>query len=93
MPPVQAGDGSATSVEVGSASMEIKTQALYRETHTNCSAYCQDRRGFGQSYANKLIGGVERIRLLPHDLPKLANEFQIRPFLQLEPEEFPGKWQ
>ncbi len=33
------------------------------------------------------------LQLLPEDLPTPANEFQIRPFLQLEPEEFPRKWQ
>lgn len=79
--------------EVGSAIMEIKSKELYRETHTNFNAYCQDRWGFGRSYANKLIGSAERIRLLPENLPKPANEFQIRPFLKLEPEEFPAKWQ
>ena len=31
--------------------------------------------------------------MLPQDLPKPANEFQIRPFLKLEPDEFPQKWQ
>jgi hypothetical protein len=40
-----------------------------------------------------LIGSAERIQLLPEDLPKPANEFQIRPFLKLEPEEFPKQWQ
>lgn len=79
--------------EVGSAIMEIKSKELYRETHSNFNAYCQDRWGFGRSYANKLIGCAERIRLLPENLPKPANEFQIRPFLKLEPEEFPAKWQ
>jgi hypothetical protein len=79
--------------EVGSAIMEIKSKELYRETHNNFNAYCHDRWGFGRSYANKLIGSAERIRLLPQDLRKPANEFQIRPFLKLEPEEFPKKWQ
>src|SRR5208337_1867842 len=51
------------------------------------------RWDFGRSYANKLIGSAERIQLLPEGLPKPANEFQIRPFLKLEPEEFPKKWQ
>jgi hypothetical protein len=79
--------------EVGSALMEIKGKALFRETHRNFNLYCLERWGFGRSYANKLIGSAERIQLLPQDLPKPANEFQIRPFLKLEPEEFPKKWQ
>jgi hypothetical protein len=78
--------------EVGSAIMEIKSKALFRETHTNFNAYCQDRWGFGRSYANKLIGSAERIQLLPQDLRKPANEFQIRPFLKLKPEEFAKRW-
>jgi hypothetical protein len=79
--------------EVGSALMEIKINGLFRETHRNFNVYCQERWGFGRSYANKLIGSAERIQLLPQDQPKPANEFQIRPFLKLEPEEFPKKWQ
>jgi hypothetical protein len=79
--------------EVGSAIMEIKTRELYRETHKNFNTYCQERWGFGRSYANKLIGSAARIQLLPAEVPKPANEFQIRPFLRLEPEEFPQKWQ
>ena len=78
--------------EVGSALMEIKSEELFRETHRNFNAYCQDRWGFGRSYANKLIGSAERIQLLPEGFPKPANEFQIRPFLKLDPEEFPKKW-
>lgn len=79
--------------EVGSALMEIKINGLFRETHRNFNVYCQERWGFGRSYANKLIGSAERIQLLPENQPKPANEFQIRPFLKLEPEEFPRKWQ
>ena len=79
--------------DVGNSLMEIKAKGLYRETHKNFNGYCQARWGFGRSYANKLIGSAERIRLLPEGLPKPANEFQIRPFLKLEADEFPGKWQ
>jgi hypothetical protein len=79
--------------EVGSALMEIKGKELFRETHRNFNLYCLDRWGFGRSYANKLIGSAERIQLLPQDQTRPANEFQIRPFLKLEPEEFPKKWQ
>jgi len=79
--------------EVGSAIMEIKTKELYRETHKNFNIYCQERFGFGRSYANKLIGSAERIKLLPENVAKPANEFQIRPFLKLERDEFPDRWQ
>ncbi len=40
------------------------------------------------------MGAAERLKLLPSSdhLPKPANEFQMRPFLKLAPEEFPGAW-
>jgi hypothetical protein len=78
--------------EVASALMEIKSKELFRETHRNFHLYCQEHWGFGRSYANKLIGSAERIKLLPPALPKPANEFTMRPFLKLEPEEFPERW-
>ena len=80
-------------LEVGSAIMEIKDKELFRETHKNFNTYCHERWGFGRSYANKLIGSAERIKLLPENVAKPANEFQIRPFLKLGPDEFPDKWQ
>jgi hypothetical protein len=78
--------------DVGNAIMEIKTKELYRETHKNFNIYCQERFGFGRSYANKLVGSAERIKLLPENVARPANEFQVRPFLKLEPEEFRDKW-
>ena len=78
--------------EVGSAIMEIKVKEIYRETHKNFNTYCHERWGFGRSYANKLIGSAERIKLLPENVAKPANEFQVRPFLKLAPEEFLDKW-
>lgn len=78
---------------VGNAILEIKSKELYRGTHKNFHDYCQIRWGFGRSYANKLLGSAERIRLLPEGTQKPSNEFQIRPFLQLDPLEFPKKWQ
>ena len=78
--------------EVGSAIMEIKDKELYRDTHKNFNTYCHERWGFGRSYANKLIGSAERIKLLPENIARPANEFQVRPFLKLEPEEFRDKW-
>jgi hypothetical protein len=66
---------------------------LYREINPNFNLYCHERWGIGRSYANKLIGSAERIKLLPEETPRPANEFQIRPFLKLDPQEFPKKWQ
>jgi hypothetical protein len=79
--------------EVGSALMEIRGRELYRETHRTFNRHCHARWGFGRSYADRLISSAERVRLLPADVPKPANEFQIRPFLKLEPDKFPAKWE
>ena len=40
------------------------------------------------------MSAAERMKLLPCDdnVPRPANEFQIRPFLRLAPEQFPGAW-
>jgi hypothetical protein len=78
--------------EVGNALLEIKSQELFRDTHSDFEHYCRERWEISRSYANKLIGSAERLHLLPEGLPKPENEFQMRPFLKLEPAEFPGKW-
>jgi hypothetical protein len=78
--------------EVGSALLEIKSRELFRDTHSDFEDYCRERWEISRSYANKLIGSAERLHLLPEGLPKPANEFQMRPFLQLEPAAFPDKW-
>ncbi len=78
--------------EVGSALMEIKQKKLFRSTHDNFDKYCQTHWGMGRSYANKLIECAERISLLPAGVVKPTNEFQIRPLLKFEAEEFPQKW-
>jgi hypothetical protein len=78
--------------DVGNALLAIKNENLFRDTHSDFEAYCKERWEISRSYANKLIGSAERIRLLPEDCPKPENEFQMRPFLKLEPQAFPDKW-
>src|SRR5690349_2854151 len=87
--------GLGTFFEVGSALVMIRDERLYRCTHQTFEAYCRDRWGIGRSYAWRVIGAAERLKLLPADssLPKPANEFQIRPLLKLGPEQFLLVWE
>jgi len=87
-------DGLATVFEVGNALMAIKEAQLYRENYPTFEEYCQQRWGFGRSYAWRTIAAAERLNLLPDDgtIRRPANEFQMRPFLKLEPKDFPEAW-
>jgi hypothetical protein len=86
--------GLAEFFEVGNALLTIREQRLYRDTHSTFEGYCNARWGFGRSYAWRVMGAAQRIKLLPVDdlLPKPTNEFQVRPLLKLKPEEFPKAW-
>lgn len=86
--------GLATFFEVGSALLTIKEKQLYRATHLTFERYCRERWGIGRSYAWRVIGAAERVKLLPSGNadPRPTCEFQIRPFLQLEPDKFPKAW-
>jgi hypothetical protein len=86
--------GLATFFEVGNALVRIRENKLYRATHSTFEAYCQERWNIGRSYAWRVMGAAERLKLLPEGdrVPRPANEFQVRPFLKLAPEAFPGAW-
>jgi hypothetical protein len=86
--------GLRTFFEVGNALLRIRQARLYRATHSTFEQYCHERWNMGRSYAWRVIGAAERLKLLPSDnnLPRPANEFQIRPFLKIAPEEFPKAW-
>lgn len=87
--------GLNTFFEVGNALLVIKSKRLYRETHDTFEAYCRERWDIGRSYAWRFIGAAERINLLPkiNNMPRPANEFQVRPFLKLKAEAFPKVWE
>ncbi len=44
---------------VGKALLEIRTDKLYRETHTTFEAYCQDKWGHTRKWANAAIQAVQ----------------------------------
>lgn len=86
--------GLGTFFEVGDALLTIRDGRLYRDTHATFKLYCQERWNIGKAYTYRVIGAAERLKLLPSSgqLPKPANECQMRPFLKLSPEDFPGAW-
>jgi hypothetical protein len=87
--------GLRTFFEVGSALLRIRDGKLYRTSHSTFESYCLDRWSIGRSYAWRVIGAAERVKLLPSEtsILKPTNEFQIRPFLKLKAEMFPKAWQ
>jgi len=86
--------GLATFFQVGLALLTIQNGRLYRETHSSFEQYCHEKWNIGRSYAFRVIGAAERMKLLPEDvnLPRPLNEFQMRPFLRLAPDRFPQAW-
>ena len=88
------GRGLGTFFEVGNALLNIRENRLYRSTFQSFEDYCQERWNIGRSYACRVMGAAERVNQLPANssLPRPSNEFQVRPFLKLSAEEFPGAW-
>jgi hypothetical protein len=86
--------GLATFFEVGNALLSIRENRLYRGAHRSFEDYCRERWNIGRSYACRVMGAAERVNQLPENsgLPRPSNEFQVRPFLKLSAEEFPGAW-
>src|ERR1041385_8717819 len=67
--------GLATFFEVGSALITIRQEKWYRATHATFEKYCQERWGIGRSYACRIIGAAERVKLLAsgEHIPKPTN--------------------
>jgi hypothetical protein len=89
------GLGARTFSEVGAALLRIREGRLFRATHSTFQSYCRERWGISRSYAWRVIGAAERLRLLSSSeaSSKPTKESQIRPFLKLEPDDFPRIWQ
>ncbi len=87
--------GLATFFEVGAALLTIRDAQLYRGGYRTFEAYCNERWGIGRTHAWRLIGAATRLKLLPpgEGTPRPTNEYQMRPFLRLEPEAFPRVWE
>jgi hypothetical protein len=86
--------GLNTFFEVGNALLTIRDGRLYRANYPTFASYCRERWGIDRTYAWRIIGATERLRMLPADgvIPRPTNEFQVRPFLTLAPRVFPRVW-
>jgi hypothetical protein len=87
--------GLDTFFEVGNALLTIRDGRLYRANYHTFASYCRERWGIGRAYAWRIIAAAGRVKLLPADgvIPRPTSEYQVRPFLKLEPGAFPQAWE
>jgi hypothetical protein len=87
--------GMQTFVQVGTALAEIRDQRLYKATHSDFDAYCQERWGFSRRRAGQMIEAAtiadELGTIVPTQLP--ANEGQARELARVAPEHRAETWQ
>ncbi|PYE51040.1 hypothetical protein [Deinococcus yavapaiensis] len=82
--------GWQSFLDVGEALLTIRDQRLYRATHANFEAYCEERWGWSARHANRLIGAFEVQRQVgPHGLT-LRNEATARPLSASPPKRCPS---
>ena len=78
-------------VLVGQRLSQIKAQKLFRGSHRSFHQYCQDRFGFGRSYAKRVIEAskcVENLKSVPIGTVSIpGNESQARPLINLSPKD------
>ncbi|MBW4566046.1 MAG: hypothetical protein KME32_34210 [Mojavia pulchra JT2-VF2] len=84
--------------EAGKALMELRDRRLYRSTHKTFEEYCRDRFGYSRRQPYLLMDAAvvfenlkEKCDPLDHILP--TSERQVRPMIQLEPQEQQEVWQ
>jgi hypothetical protein len=78
-------------IAVGQALVEIRESRLYKQHYSSFDEYCRERWQFTARHANRLIGGTVAAARLGPTGP--THESQVRPLLQLEPDERAGAWQ
>lgn len=72
-------EGRQTFIDVGNALAEIKERELYKLTHSTFKAYCQERWGFSETYANNTVRAAKVVRSLPQETATMvATERQAR---------------
>ncbi|WP_373535299.1 hypothetical protein [Microcoleus sp.] len=79
--------GLQTFYEVGKALDEIREEKLYRETHKNFEAYCQQKWGIARRTAYRFIDAakvMDNLCPIGHKIPTKEN--QVRPLAGLSPE-------
>lgn len=93
---------------VGMALLTIREKRLYRADFTTFEAYCEQKWGFTDNYALRLMRGAEVVenitgtlpigRVLPAGTPPIGgvlpvNEAQVRPLVSLTPDNQRAAWQ
>lgn len=85
--------GLTTFYEVGEALLDIRDNRLYRETHHSFEAYCLERWGMSKQHAIRLIQANKVVNNLAPNGATPENEWQLRPLVQLQPEEQRMAWE
>ena len=85
--------GLQSFYEVGSALLTIRDSKLYRGTHGTFEAYCLDRWGMTNRYANNLIASTKTIDNLGTTVPIPSSERVARPLTALPPDKQSEAWQ
>jgi len=79
-------EGLERFCDVGDALGSIRDNRLYRATHANFEAYCQERWGWGERRARQLITAAEVALELSETGTIVPNEAQARELAKVEPE-------
>jgi hypothetical protein len=84
--------GLATFIGVGNALAAIRDERLYRANHTTFERYCKGRWQMGRHNANELIRLAAVAENLGEISPKPTIASQVRPLVDLEPEQQREAW-
>jgi len=89
-------EGRLAFLEVGNALATVREKRLYRATHRTFEDYVQQRWDMGRAHAYRLLDAAQVVGALSPIgdtgvLPQ--NEAQVRPLVQLPPEERQEAWQ
>jgi DNA N-6-adenine-methyltransferase (Dam) len=80
-------------IECGNAFAIIKSQRLYRQSHSNFDVYVQERWGMSAAHAYRNIAAAQVAAALPEGAPAPSSESQTRLLSRLEPEERAEVWE
>jgi len=82
-------------VEVGAALTEIRDCGLYKAKYKDFEEYCRDRWGYGRTHAYRLIdaaGVISDLSPIGDEVPRPANEAQVRELVQVPPKKRAEAW-
>ena len=82
-------------MEVGTALTEIRDGKLYEDKYDDFEEYCRDRWGYGRTHAYRLMdaaGVIKDLSPIGDNLPRPANEAQVRELVQVPTEKRLEAW-